>query len=208
MLIKNLSKISKCPSEPELKTTDIEEELKMFAGKKYQFLQTYHTLKDFKHGERKLPLLDFSLRNNDFLPVLAMMLGIIMSSVWLSAKSMESGMLKFGPTNGRLYLDALRHHLTFLFPDNHGEVPFGNTVLLYAAIWLPFFAMLISGGFDFWTAIRDEQPIIHGYAIIGLRWAFLLFWGTLAFIFAISGTVALKSVKGIIYPAKHTESEP
>lgn len=180
----------------------IEADLNNFAEKKVRYLRTYNDLNDFKMHDRKLPIFDFEMDANDYVPAMAIILSIMIAGVWLSASSLEAALMALDKSSGgRAYIDVVKLYLTFLFPGGEGEVKFINKALLYVAIWIPFASLLVSAIIDLWPLLlNSEEAIFPNDAVVGFRYAFLatsLLW---SWFFAKRGQQVAENIKAIVYP--------
>lgn len=175
----------------------LQADLDAFAEKKYRYQRTYNTLKDLKLRDRKLPLLEMEVDANDYLPLMAVILSVMIAAVWLSVGSLDTALRVLSSARDRSHFEACRVHFTFLFRDERGRIDPINLLLLHAAIWIPFTFLSVAVVLDLWPS--STGGILPEDLLMAVRWVVLLGSCAWSFAFAWLGTGALRSIKRLSY---------
>jgi hypothetical protein len=133
---------------PEIWT---QRQLERYARDRLAYLKGTHELSAAKSSDRALWLLSFSVPEEDFVPVMGLMLAVLCIALWLSVRAMVQTLTE---CDDGLLLVA---RLNLLFPVATGQSRQDTIakVIQGGSVWMPFAVFL-------WATVKDLIPLLGG----------------------------------------------
>ena len=128
-----------------------------------------NTLERVSLGDRTLPLLGMPVPQNDYLPILAVLLVTFVVGVWVNLRGVLASLNELHTHGDQELIRVARLHFTFVVPLERNRRHLVSELVRFLALALPAGSLLIGALLDLWPIISPRGGDTGPFALMVAR---------------------------------------